>query len=217
MANYSTVAEVDAYAISVGDIDWINSDVKETTALVNNVGGYSASATSIVFDGLTPVSGIEQYDVLKIGSEYLRVDAVTYATTATGTLTVTRAFYGSTAASIADDASISVRNQRKAQSLDRATDDIVSLHGQHIAPDELWLEGEENLEEAEKRQALWVNRYYEERESSQRIGQLTSGAYSDGAISIDPRTRPGIDPRAAAIIRYVMQLNEVSGNAFKRG
>lgn len=216
MANYSTVTDVDAHALSIGDIDWIDCDSKEMTALINLVAGYSASATSIVFDTLTTASGIEQYDILKINSEYLRVDTVTYATTTTGTLTVTRGYYGSTAAAILDNAVIYVKNQRKNTCINLATDDIIGLHGQYII-DGIWLDGDSNLTDAENRQALWVQRYLEERQSSERIAQLTTGSYSDGAITIDPVARPRIDPRASIIVRQVMRDNEVQANAYKRG
>lgn len=217
MANYSTVAAVDTYALSIGDIDWIDCDSREMTALINLIAGYSAAATSIAFDALTSASGIEQYNVLKIGSEYLLVTAVTYATTTTGTLTVTRGYYGSTAAAIVDDATIYVKDQRKNQCINRATDDIVNLHKQVLFTDELWLNGEERLIDAENQQTLWVNKYLEERESAERISQLTSGQYSDGSISINPSGVGKIKPRVLDIVRQVMRDNEVQANAFKRG
>lgn len=217
MANYSTAADIDTYAISVGDVDWLDCDSREMTALINLLAGYSAAATSLAFDALDVASGIEAYNVLKIGSEYLLVTAVTYATTTTGTLTVTRGYYGSTAAAISDNAVIYVKDQRKNQCINYATDDIVGLHGQVLYPDELWLSGQDQLIEAEKRQTLWVNKYLEERESSERIKQLTQGEYTDGAISLNPVTKPMVDPRAALIVRQVMRDNEVQANAFKRG
>jgi hypothetical protein len=217
MANYSTVAAVDTFALTVNDVGWLSSDSKEMTALINFAGGYTAAAVSIAFDALDSASGIEQYDVLKINDEYLRVDAITYATTTTGIMTVTRAFYGSTAAAISDDDTIYVKNQRKGECLNKATDDLVAMHGQTLFTDELWLDGEERLIEAENRQTLWISKYLEERESSQRIAQLTAGSYSDGAVSIDPVTSASMDPRARAIVRQVMRDNEVIANAFQRG
>lgn len=217
MANYSTVAEVDARAITAGDVDWLNCDDKEMTALVNNVGGYSAAAVGIAFDGLTSASGVEAYDILKINSEYLLVTAVSYTTTTAGTLTVTRGYYGSTAAAINNDDTITIKNQRKQTCLDLATSDIVALHGQYEYNDLLWLDGEEGLIEAEERQALYAQKYLEERQSSERIAHLTSGSYGDGAININPVTRPRVDQRAAMIVRMVMRDNEVQANAFRRG
>ncbi len=217
MANYSTVADVDTRAITAGDVDWLNCDDKEMTALINNVAGYSAAATSIAFDALTTASGIDAYDILKIGSEYLLCTAVSYTTTTTGTLTVTRGYYGSTAAAISDNTTITIKNQRKQQCLDLATGDVVSLHGQYEYNDLLWLDGEEGLIEAEERQALYVQSYLEERLSAERIANLTSGSYSDGAIAVNPVTRPRIDQRAAMIVRTVMRDNEVQANAFRRG
>lgn len=217
MANYSTVAAIDTYALSVGDLDWLDCDSREMTALVNLLAGYSAAATSIAFDALTSASGIEQYNVLKIGSEYLLVTDITYSTTTAGALTVTRGYYGSTAAAIVDNTTIYVKDQRKNVCINRATDDIVGLHKQVLFTDELWLNGEERLIDAENQQALWVNKYLEERESAERISQLTSGQYSDGSISTNPSGVGKIKPRVLDIVRQVMRDSEVQANAFKRG
>jgi hypothetical protein len=166
---------------------------------------------------LTTAFGIEVYDILKINLEYLLVMVVSYVTTITGTLTVTRGYYGSTAAAINNDDTITIKNQRKQTCLDLATSDIVALHGQYEYNDLLWLDGEEGLIEAEERQALYAQKYLEERQSSERIAHLTSGSYGDGAINIHPVTRPRIDQRAAMIVRTVMRDNEVQANAFRRG
>jgi len=49
--SYATTKQADALAISRGEIDFVTSDDKSVSALVN--GSFSSTATVILLDGLT--------------------------------------------------------------------------------------------------------------------------------------------------------------------
>ena len=73
------------------------------TAAINFGGGYSATATSLVFDTLGASNAFSNKSYIKINGEYLYLKTVTYVTATTGTIVVTRGIWGSVAASIADN------------------------------------------------------------------------------------------------------------------
>lgn len=215
--NYSTLADIDAYAVTSGDYQFVESDNIGVTARVNAVGGYTAAATSIVIDTLSLASAIQKYSVLYIGTEYLLVTAVpVYATTTTPTVTVTRGMYGSTAATIADDALITVKDNRKVRCQGIATDDILTAMGKHLE-DALWGENSSYLIEAEKVQTIWINRHLEERESAEKIATMAQSSYNDGVISVSAAAVNGLCKKARQLVNEFMKIYGGQNNAFKRG
>lgn len=94
------------------------------TALINFGGGYSSSATSIVFDTLSASNAFVAKSYIKINGEYLYIKSVTYATATTGTLVVQRGIWGSVAAAISDNDTITVQEN---YGLVRVTDYVTYL------------------------------------------------------------------------------------------
>lgn len=216
--NYSTLADIDAYAVSSGDYQFVESDNIGATARVNNAGGYNAAATSIAIDTLSLASSIQRYSVLYIGTEYLLVTATpTYTTPFTSTtLTVSRGMYGSTAATIADDALITVKDNRKVRCQGIATDDILTAMGKHLE-DALWGENSSYLIEAEKVQTIWINRHLEERETAELAGTISQSNYNDGVLSISAPAVNGLCKKARQLVNEFMKIYGGQSNAFKRG
>lgn len=68
----------------------------------------STTATSVPFDALSTASAIGPGSVFLVGTEQMLVQAVSFATTTTGTLTVVRGVNGSTAATHADNATATI-------------------------------------------------------------------------------------------------------------
>lgn len=213
--NYSDVASVDTYAIAAGEESFLTCDDTGVTAAVNAVGGYSAAATSLVLDGLSSASYIKKNHLLYIGSEYLRVTAVTYSTTTTPTVTVERGKYGTTAAAIADDAVVSVKNMLKVRLLNTATRDIVDTHKQYLTED-LWMSQNEWLIEIEQLQTIHLSKYIKERETAERIKAITEGNFSDGVLSIGGASGGGLCKQAASLMNHAMKLFGVSRNEWGR-
>lgn len=89
------------------------------TAAINFGGGYTATATSLVFDTLSASNAFSNKSYIKINGEYLYVKTVTYATATTGTLVVTRGVWGSVPASITDNDVITMQEN---YGIVRATD-----------------------------------------------------------------------------------------------
>lgn len=82
--------------------EWYEKALKSTTTMVNNGGGYASGATSIVVDDASIFAANDLVDVISTG-EILQVTAVN---TGTNTLTVTRSWGTTAAASIADNAEL---------------------------------------------------------------------------------------------------------------
>lgn len=213
--NYSDVASVDTYALSKGEDSFLTCDDTGVTAAVNAVGGYTAASTSLVLDGLSSASYIKKNHLLYIGSEYLRVTAVTYSTVRAPTVTVLRGQYGTTAAIIADDAPVSVRNMLKVRLLNTATRDIVDTHKQYLTED-LWMSQNEWLIEVEQIQAIHLSKYIKERETAERIKTITEGNFSDGVLSIGAAAGGGLCKEAASLMSHAMKWFGVSRNEWGR-
>jgi len=214
--NYSDVAAIDTYALSKGEVDFLTCDDTGVAAAVNNSGGYNAAATSLVLDALSVGGFIKKNHLLYIGSEYLRVTGVTYATPTTLTVTVLRGQYGTTAAAISDDASVSVRDMLKVRLINQATRDIIDTHKQHLT-DDLWMSENEWLIEAEKLQTIYLSKYHGERETAERIGAITSGDFSDGVVSIGGISAGGLCRAAASVVSYALKEYGISSNEWGRG
>jgi len=76
------------------------------TAALNEVGNIVATDQSFDFDTLSTASNFAVGDYIKLGTEVIYIEGITYATSTTGTLTVVRGIGGSTAAGHSDDAVI---------------------------------------------------------------------------------------------------------------
>lgn len=105
---------VDAMTISAQSTHQINgfalfgTTTGTATAAIDNGAGYTATDTSLVFDGLSSANAILDNSYVEIGSEIIYVESVSYTSTTEGTLTVVRGVAGSTAASITDNDAITV-------------------------------------------------------------------------------------------------------------
>lgn len=214
--NYSDIAAVDTYALSKGEVDFLTCDDTGVSAAVNAAGGYSAAAVSLVLDGLSTPNFIEKNHLLYIGSEYMLVTDVTFATETTLTVTVTRGMYGTIAAAIADDALVSVRNMLKVRLINMATQDIVNTHKQYLTED-LWMSENAWLVEAEKLHTIQLSKYLAERETAERIGAITSGEFSDGVLTIGGISQAVLSGAAAQLVGYAMKEYRLSRNEWGRG
>lgn len=214
--NYSDIAAVDTYALSKGEVDFLTCDDTGVTAAVNAAGGYSAAAVLLVLDALSSENFIKKNHLLYVGSEYMLVTSVTYGSGTTPTVTVTRGMYGTTAAAISDDAPVSVRNMLKVRLINIATRDIVNTHKQHLT-DDLWMSENEWLIEAEKLQTIHISKYLAERETAERIGEITSANFSDGVLSVGGVSSGGLTRNAASLISYAMKEYGMAANEWGRG
>lgn len=216
--NYSTLAAIDAYAVASGDYQFVESDNVGATAAINNVGGYTAGATSLIIDGISVASIIEKYSILYIGTEYLLVTAIpVYTTTTACTVVVSRAQFGSTAVSMLDDAVITIKDNRKIRCQNMATDDIIN-YTKISYEDDLFAEDSSFMIEAEKVQTIWINRHLEEREAAERIATIAQSNYADGVLTIGAAAINGLSKKARQLVDKVIQeIYGMQNNAFKRG
>jgi len=78
------------------------------TAAINEGAGYAATITSLAFDGLSSDSAFVEGQTIVIGTEYIFILSVSYSSVSAGTLTVARGLGDSAAASMIDDAVITL-------------------------------------------------------------------------------------------------------------
>ena len=104
---YSSVSEVDAHALANGEIDFLRSDDAGISCTAD--GAVLIAGTALTVKDILPTGeAIIQYDLLKIGEEYARVNAVNGLD-----LTIGRGFGDTTPAAIADGDAITVKTQLK--------------------------------------------------------------------------------------------------------
>lgn len=209
---YSTIAEADAYALSVLETDFLRCDDAGISALAD--GSISSSAESLVVQTITPTGeSIVQYDLLKIGSEYLLVSDRSGLT-----LTVSRGYSGTTAAAINDEAVIAVKTPLKIQLINEATIAIQNLHKQYYTGASLlWYENNVDLRKACAMQAVWLAKYVEERKLANRIRMVTDSEYSDSVISVRYPSGQRYAPGVEDIVSDVTKKAGVSVGGFLRG
>lgn len=88
------------------------------TLTVDNVAGYSATATSVIFDALSSNRAIAAGDYLKLagaGTEYAYVESVTYSSDTAGTLTLVRGVPSGTGTTLSDGDTITLQKNVYAQ------------------------------------------------------------------------------------------------------
>ena len=212
--SYATTQQADVLAISRGETDFVTSDDKSVSALVN--GSFSSTATVILLDGLTTPSGITLYDLLQIGTELLQVTAITYGTPTDATCTVTRGYDSTTAAALVNNAPINVKNLSKIRLLQIASADIVNYTRQVLFNGFLWLQGNDNMAQACSIQAIYLLTNLEARNLATFIKNITNGSYADTVLSIKPAAGEVLAPEAATMIDYLLQQLGVSQGEYQR-
>lgn len=212
---YCTAPFADLYALDKGAYEFLSLDDKGATCLAN--GAATASQTSIPFDTLSTASFIAVNDLLQVGSEILRVLSVTYDPgNLSGTLTVERGLYGTTAATIADDTVFMVKTYEKIRLLAIATDDITSYHKQILTGGELWYAGSDDLQRACAAQALYLSKFLVARDTGDFIRNVSGGSYSDTVISVGSAASRQLDPAAQVLIDNVLTLAGIGMGEFTR-
>lgn len=212
---YCTAPFADLYALDKGAYEFLSLDDKGATCLAN--GAATASQTSIIVDALSTASFIATNDLLQIGSEILRAVAVVYDPgNLSGTLTVERGLYGTTAAVIADNAVFTIKTYDKIRLLAIATDDITNYHKQILSGGELWYAGSDDLQRACAAQALYLSKFLEARDTGEFIRNVSGGSYSDTVISVGSAASRQLDPVAQALIDNVLTLAGVGMGEFTR-
>lgn len=76
------------------------------TAAINEAGNVTATDASFDFDALSTASNFAVGDYIMCGTEVMQITAITYATSTTGTITVSRGLCGKAAASHLDNATL---------------------------------------------------------------------------------------------------------------
>lgn len=212
---YCTAPFADLYALEKGAYEFLSLDDKGATCLAN--GAATASQIAIPFDTLSTASFIAVNDLLQVGAEVLRVLSVTYDPgNLSGTLTVERGLYGTTAATIADDTVFMVKTYEKIRLLAIATDDITNYHKQILSGGELWYAGSDDLQRACAAQALYLSKFLAARDTGEFIRNVSGGSYSDTVISIGSAASRQLDPVAQALIDNVLVLAGVGVGEFTR-
>jgi hypothetical protein len=105
---------ITGFDLPIGGVDRLNAIIvngtDSTIDLLAN-GAISDTATTLTFDGLTSNNFLVAGSVLlSASSEYIYVSDVTYTDATSGSATIVRGIFGSTAASISDDESFDIYN-----------------------------------------------------------------------------------------------------------
>ena len=210
---YSSVSEVDAHALANGEIDFLRSDDAGISCTAD--GAVLINGTALTVQGISPAGeAIIQYDLLKIGEEYARVNAVNGLA-----LTIARGFGDTAPAAIADNDPIQVKTQLKIRLISAATRDIQRIHRVRYpgAGATLWYETNADLRLACAMQVVWLAKYNEERELAQRLKIITGSSYSDGVLSVQypegQRYAEGVED----LVTMVAKAAGVYSGGFLRG
>lgn len=174
---YSTIREVNEYAIAAGEVEFLDCDATGIQCQAD--GAISAVTTSILVNNVPTGEQIKRYDLLQIDDEYCLVTGVNGMT-----LTVQRAFGGTVAATHSNGAAIFVKTHLKVKLISRATREFVTLHRQRLSPGVLWAQENEEIREQCAVQVIYMARYVEEQELTERISTITLSEYADGVLSI---------------------------------
>lgn len=212
---YCTTPFADSYALDKGAYEFLSLDDKGATCLAN--GAATASQTSIPFDTLSTASFIAVNDLLQVGNEILRVASVAYDVgNLSGTITVERGLYGTTATAFADNAIFTVKTYEKIRLIAIATDDIVEYHKQILLGGELWYSGSDDLQRACAAQALYLSKFLAARDTGDFIRNVSGGSYSDTVISVGSAASRQLDPAAQVLIDNVLTLAGIGMGEFTR-
>ena len=209
---YSTVAEVNAYALARLNTEFLRADDAGISCTVD--GAVTIDGETIVVQNISPTGeAIIKYDLLEIGDELVLVTGVNGLT-----LTVERAYGGTEAAIIADEAPVIVKSNLKVKLIDRASQDIQDIHGQlPLGTGEMWLEQDSDLRRACAMQVIWLAEYQEEIALARRIKTITSSKYSDSVISIEYPEGQRYAPGVESIVTEVAKQAGVASGGFLRG
>lgn len=209
---YSTVQEVDAYALANSEIDFLDCDSLGITCQLN--GALSDSATTVTVDAVTAGEEIKKHDLLQCGDEYMRVTAVTNATQ----VVVERGWGGTTAAAHADDAVCYLKSQLKAQLISRVSRQIVDLHKVRMAPgSDLWLQENEEMREQAAIQIIYASQFIEEAKIAARIATITNSDFNDGVLAVKYPAGRKFAPGVAEAITEIARSMGVKVGGILRG
>lgn len=212
---YATAPEADAVALDIGETDFLSYDDKGSTLYAD--GAVSASAVVLVFDNLTTAAALVKNDLLQNGNELILVGAVTYDPgNITGSIAITRGAYGTTAAPIADNQVLTLKNMKKIAALNAATQDIVNYHKQLLAGGGLWFAGNTLFKTACAIQAIYISHIADARDTARFIDNISSGSYSDTVLTISSAAERNLDPTAQAQLDYALNLYGVSVGEYQR-
>ncbi|MBK7363021.1 MAG: hypothetical protein IPJ01_12055 [Micavibrio sp.] len=216
MAAYTTAPAADAVALEIGQPDFVDVDDKGATLAAN--GAASASATALPFDGLSVAGAVSKNDILQNGDEILLVQSVTYNPgNLDGVANVKRGAYGTTAAPIADNAILIVKNLKKISLLETATQEIVGYHKQTWPSGALWYNGNASLARACALRAIYLMQYGEARSTAEYIRNVSAGSYSDTVISVSSAgNATNLDGATQSIVDSVLQFAGIAVGEYGR-
>ncbi|HNE20650.1 MAG TPA: hypothetical protein PLF85_13070 [Turneriella sp.] len=211
-STYCTVAEVTTYAAANGELHWSQLSAQDLTGAINNASGYLVGDTSITVDGFADdVQRITAGSVFTIASDSTSTEH-TILSTKYDSGTVEISFTPGLAEKVADNDVVNIQATEatafQIRCVVQACRDIVRYHAQRWSDGTLWLETDALLKKANIIQALYLARVFQMRDSAENISALTGGSYSDGVVSIETLSAPGLCPDAQDIVATVLRENK---------
>lgn len=207
---YSSIREANEHAIAEGETDFLDCD---SLGIDCDAGAAILPAdTTITIANLTAGEQINRYDLLQIVDEYCLVTGVNGTT-----ITVTRGFGDTVPAAYASGQKIYVKSQLKVKLIARATREFVTYHKQFVTAQVLWLEANLDMRKLCAVQVIYMARYIEESELSERVQTMTLNDYSDGVLSIKYPGGRIFAPGVKEGIQYIARLLGVRIGGFQRG
>jgi hypothetical protein len=207
---YSTIREANEYALAVGEVEFLDCDATGIECLAN--GAIGVGDLTINVDGITAGEQIKRYDLLQIQDEYCLVTGVNGAV-----LTVERGFGDTVPAAYLDNQQILVKTQLKVKLISRATREFVNVHRQYLSVGTLWAESNAEIREQCAIQVIYMARYVEEVELTERIGTITLSEYADGVLSIKYPGGRKFAPGVQDALNDILRRMGVSVGGFLRG
>lgn len=207
---YSTIRETNEYAVAAGEVDFLDCDATGIQCLAN--GAIGIGDTVINYDGITVGEQIKRYDLLQIKDEYCLVTNVTPTQ-----VTVERGFGDTAPAAYVDNEPIIVKTQMKVKLISRATREFINLHRQRLSVGTIWAEDNLELREQCAIQVIYMARYVEEAELTERISTITLSEYADGVLTIKYPGGRKFAPGVEDTIKDLMRRLGVSVGGFLRG
>lgn len=197
---YCTIAEVNTYAASNGEMAWLNLASANLAGAINNLAGYTSGVDFIAVDGIVDAANpIAPGDTFTIST-----DSTSTVYTVKGTILSTNTtglyFSPTLAESVADNDALTFNRTSASLTQTRcvvtATKEIVKYIGILDTDGGLFQSTDSNLNKAAILQSIYLSKVIQMRDSAERISAYAADEYSDRVVSIKGTAKHKIDDMA---------------------